>query len=45
VPRERLGLKGEQRDPALLTVDDEVVVSCPECSKRDFGNVYAAGGD
>jgi hypothetical protein len=34
----RVSREGERRWTARLTVDDEVVVYCPECDEREFGD-------
>ena len=34
----RLSLEGERGWTARLTVDDEVVVYCPECDESEFGD-------
>ena len=35
----RVAREGERGWTARLTYDDEVVVYCPECDDREFGNV------
>jgi hypothetical protein len=34
----RVSQEGERGWTARLTDDDEAVICCPECDKREFGN-------